>query len=200
VNVKFPLAGAALALALAFGATGAQAATNLLTNGDFETGDATGWTVTGVDVGVVGSGFDGMNAESGNYFMALGTVGVPGTISQTVSDTAGQALVLNYYYMSSGNAPSSFAADWDGVQIAGSAVSDAPASGYVDYQFNVTATGSDTLTFLERDDPAFDALDNVSLTPTAAVPEPATWAMLILGVAMVGFTARRRREGFALAA
>jgi hypothetical protein len=34
----------------------------------------------------------------------------------------------------------------------------------------------------------------------AAVPEPATWAMLILGVAMIGFAARRRNEATALAA
>jgi hypothetical protein len=31
------------------------------------------------------------------------------------------------------------------------------------------------------------------------VPEPATWAMLILGVAMIGFAARRRRDGVAVA-
>jgi hypothetical protein len=35
---------------------------------------------------------------------------------------------------------------------------------------------------------------------TIAVPEPATWSMLILGVAMIGFAARRRREGIAAAA
>jgi hypothetical protein len=33
-------------------------------------------------------------------------------------------------------------------------------------------------------------LDNIKVT---AVPEPATWAMLITGFAFVGFTARRRR-------
>jgi hypothetical protein len=32
-----------------------------------------------------------------------------------------------------------------------------------------------------------------------AVPEPATWAMAILGVAMIGFAARRRRGTFAFA-
>jgi hypothetical protein len=34
----------------------------------------------------------------------------------------------------------------------------------------------------------------------AAVPEPATWAMLIFGVAMIGLAARRRSAGPALAA
>jgi opacity protein-like surface antigen len=33
-----------------------------------------------------------------------------------------------------------------------------------------------------------------------AVPEPATWAMLLLGVGMIGFAARRRREGVAIVA
>jgi hypothetical protein len=39
-----------------------------------------------------------------------------------------------------------------------------------------------------------------SMITTSAVPEPATWAMLILGVAMIGLTIRRRREAMALAA
>lgn len=34
----------------------------------------------------------------------------------------------------------------------------------------------------------------------AAVPEPSTWAMLILGVAMIGVAIRRRNEGVAVAA
>jgi hypothetical protein len=37
-------------------------------------------------------------------------------------------------------------------------------------------------------------------TVAARVPEPSTWAMLILGVAMIGFAARRRNEGVGLAA
>jgi PEP-CTERM motif len=42
-----------------------------------------------------------------------------------------------------------------------------------------------------------------SITPTAAVPEPSTWAMMILGFAGVGFMAYRRSrkdQGLALAA
>jgi hypothetical protein len=36
--------------------------------------------------------------------------------------------------------------------------------------------------------------------PFGGVPEPSTWAMLIAGVAMIGFAARRRTAGLALAA
>nr|WP_229262497.1 PEPxxWA-CTERM sorting domain-containing protein [Duganella radicis] len=39
--------------------------------------------------------------------------------------------------------------------------------------------------------PPFSLLDGVSLT--AAVPEPETWAMLGLGLGLIGFTARRRK-------
>jgi len=37
-------------------------------------------------------------------------------------------------------------------------------------------------------------LDFDTATPTAGIPEPATWAMLISGFGLVGFAARRRRE------
>jgi hypothetical protein len=41
----------------------------------------------------------------------------------------------------------------------------------------------------------YAALDNVNFTEfTAAVPEPSTWAMMILGFAGVGFMAYRRRN------
>ena len=46
--------------------------------------------------------------------------------------------------------------------------------------------------------------DAISLTPggvlTPAVPEPSTWAMMILGFAGVGFVAYRRKKNFALGA
>ncbi len=43
--------------------------------------------------------------------------------------------------------------------------------------------------------------DNVSLdlAPTAAVPEPATWAMMIVGFAMIGATLRRRSTAVSFA-
>ena len=38
------------------------------------------------------------------------------------------------------------------------------------------------------------AIDNLSINATPAVPEPATWAMMILGMGAVGFAMRRSRK------
>lgn len=40
-------------------------------------------------------------------------------------------------------------------------------------------------------------LDNVMMAANAAVPEPGTWALMILGFGAAGATLRRRRAGFA---
>ena len=188
-------AGAAAALATLLAATGAQATTNLLTNGDFETGDFSGWNVSASFTGVSTAPFDSLYAESGTYFAALGAVGCCGSVSQTITDTPGQSLLLTYYHMSDGATPNYLEADWNGVQIPASVIVDAGdqrGSGYVLYSFRVAATGVDTLTFLEQNDPAYDALDNVSLT---AVPEPATWAMMLIGFAGGCASLRRGRRG-----
>ncbi|MCK1638168.1 PEP-CTERM sorting domain-containing protein [Bradyrhizobium sp. 157] len=62
------------------------------------------------------------------------------------------------------------------------------------------ANGINTLTFQIQDfgPPLAFRVDNISGTAdvlTAAVPEPSTWAMMILGFAGVGFVACRRRKG-----
>ena len=69
---------------------------------------------------------------------------------------------------------------FDTVNVAG--------SGITDLQINNNTGGADYIFGVGE------------LTYTGAVPEPATWAMLILGVAMIGFATRRQREGAALAA
>ena len=43
-------------------------------------------------------------------------------------------------------------------------------------------------------------VDNIVVSAVAAVPEPSTWAMMILGFAGVGFMAYRRRKSAAIAA
>lgn len=74
-------------------------------------------------------------------------------------------------------------------------------TGWQQQTFTYTATStSEVLSFLAngtpQGQPPFSVLDGVSLQ---AVPEPATWAMMLLGVGGMGAVARRRRS-FAVAA
>ena len=55
----------------------------------------------------------------------------------------------------------------------------------------VTGTGNDVFSFGFQNVPGFFGLDNLSLT---AVPEPSTWAMMIVGFGLVGAAARRRKS------
>ena len=171
-------------------------AVSLIDNGGFETGDFTGWNVAADATGVEPSGFAGYTSHSGNFFAALGNVGGDGTIAQTITDTTGQDYVLTYFLASKADNPSDFYVQWDGVTLAGSAVSN-PDSGqdYMEYSFLVAGTGSDTLTFFERDDPSYMALDDVALTtPVAATPLPAGLPLLATGLGGLGLLGWRRKR------
>ncbi|MFN7174747.1 MAG: PEPxxWA-CTERM sorting domain-containing protein [Thermaurantiacus tibetensis] len=58
----------------------------------------------------------------------------------------------------------------------------------------VVPAGGAKLSFHVRDDSPANNRGGVSLAIAGAVPEPATWAMLIAGFGLVGAAARRRRQ------
>jgi hypothetical protein len=197
---RLSITAADLAVCLGFAS---QASANLLVNGSFETGDFTGWTVNaGATVVQQSGGLGGYSAEDGNYYAALGNVGLPlGTVSQSFTTTAGDSYTLTYYLASNGTTPNEFRTDINGTTYFDQTnISTQP---YTLYTYTFTATGSSsTLTFYERDDPNYLALDNVSvnLAPvTAVVPEPSTLhpaglaALLSLGYAWRQGRHRRRR-------
>ena len=173
------------AMAAALAGTGAQAA-NLLTNGSFETGDFTGWQTAGGASYVEPSGFAGYSAQDGNYFVALGK-GI--VISQNFSDVAGQSYRFSFYLAGSGEGARAFKALLDSNTVV--RINPLLAQPYTLYSVDFTGTGRDYITFVGGTgiDGAYDALDNASVV---AVPEPASWALMLAGVSVLGASLRRR--------
>jgi hypothetical protein len=185
---------AACVASLTIAAFGAHAATNLITNGSFETGDFTGWTEGGnfVDTFVVTDVFAYYSgAEDGSFYGVLGPIGSDATLSQTFSDTSGETLAISFWVNAVGDDPSDFSATFDGTTLF-SAVDLSTGDAWEQVTVDVIGTGSDTLLFTFRDDPAYIALDNVSVV--AGVPEPAAWALMLTGFAGLGLALRRRTK------
>ncbi len=192
--------GVAVAAALMVGA-GQVNGNNLVQNGGFETGDFTDWTVmghggteiNGTGLYVEPNGYGGAQGEaygahSGNYYCYFGPIGGDSTVSQSVTDTLGTPYQLAYWVAGNGTGPSNLEVYWNNLLVSGIS-SPIPNQPYTQYMVDVTGTGLDTLEFGMRNDPAADALDDVTLT---AVPEPASLALV--GIATIGLLRRQRRK------
>ncbi len=183
-------------------------ADNIVVNGGFETGDFSGWATQGNFVLVAGGknygGFDfgGHGAHGGTYFAALGTVSSLGSISQTLATVAGQTYTLDFFVAGDGGSPNELKVNWGGTVVFDQ--TGIPNQGYVEHKLQLTATGPSTkLTFWERNDPGYLALDDVSVTgpgangqgETPTSPEPASLALFgVGGLAMFGYARLRRRK------
>lgn len=192
---------------------------SLILNGSFESGtdpgsfsplnagdstSLTGWTVASGNVDYIGTYW---TASNGSRSLDLNGL-VPGSISQTFSGlVAGQTYVVSFDLAGNpagGPQPKLITVSTDEAVFNASFNSSSTSLGSMGWKpesFTFVAAGtSDTLTFAsnttgfsgnETYPTAFGpALDNVSVAP---VPEPATWAMMIIGFAGVGFLAYRRR-------
>jgi len=218
----------------------------LLVNGNFETGDYTGWT-TSTQAGSAGSlnidtpgtttpisgGATAPNASGGSYYSVTDQTG-PGAYSLTQLFTvAAGTTSLNLSF-------EMFANNYDGVVFVDPAGLDytaqpnqharvdlltagadpfstspadvianfylgsdpvAGANPYTSYSFDIlsliTPGQSYQVRFGEVDNQLFFnmGVDNVSiLATTGAVPEPATWAMMLFGFGAIGVAMRTRRR------
>ncbi|HXR06513.1 MAG TPA: choice-of-anchor tandem repeat GloVer-containing protein [Candidatus Acidoferrum sp.] len=148
-----------------------RALLTLVQNGGFETGDFTGWALSGdTSYTIVDDGSQpGITPYSGNYEAALGTTSALGYLTQRLPTLAGASYLLSFWLISpDGMTPNEFMVSWDGNTLFDQ--TNLAAFGWTNFQFVVTATGgSADLRFGFRDDPSYLGLDDVSVASQPSI-------------------------------
>jgi len=170
--MKTSISSCFIAFGLLFLATaGSTSADNLIINGDFETGDFTGWTVTPAPSGseiFVDHG-PGPDTTFGAFFGAIGSDF--DSISQTFATTPGAFYTLTFFYQVTNlgmpiPAHNGFDVLWNGVSVGGGLFPQFDVNpGFIAPTFHLQATSAfTTVQFNGRNAPSFDFLDDVSVT------------------------------------
>ena len=213
-----------LAVAALMVAGSAQAATNLVTNGSFESGLAD-WTIVGTETqgfppvaitygdaapypnGAFGEAVPADNSVSlspdpvgtrAAYFVSDFSAGQG--LQQTVYLTPGKYQVgFSYYAPANGYAninDAAFSANIAGDALVNTMVSANPPTTWLNFSgtTKITNPGFYNVSFLFTTNG--DPAKDVVIDRVyiSAVPEPEAWALLVAGFAMVGFSARRRKH------
>jgi PKD repeat protein len=141
----------------------------LVLNGDFETGDFTGWTMSGdTSDTFVDNGSVITPPYSETYAAALGESTL-GYLSQTLSTTAGASYLLSFWFENPYQDPGEFLVSWNGNTLLD--IMNPDANNWTNMQFMVSATGTNTiLQFGFQDDTDWLALDDISVLPAQAQP------------------------------
>ena len=167
-----------------------SARANLITNGGFETGDFSGWTVFGPDNAVVGP-TPFTSPHSGN-FQAIFGFG-DNSISQNVTTTPGSSYVITFWLAANvreGGSPS-ISVNWGGSNIFSESFT--TPSGYTEHTFTVNASSPATQLQFQFSSIFGNVfyLDDISVT-RAGVPDGGSTVSL-LGLALFGVTVLRRK-------
>jgi hypothetical protein len=143
-----------------------------LQNGGFETGDTTGWVLTGDGGGddFVDTGAN-ITPHSGKYVAVFGETNGLAYLSQTIPTIAGRSYLLSLWLNSSyhspgkgGTTPNEFSVSWNGATLFDQ--TNVGVVNWTNLQFVVNATGSNTVLQIGgRDVPWYLGLDDVTVTP-----------------------------------
>jgi MYXO-CTERM domain-containing protein len=195
----------AAAALVSLGAAGARAA-NIVQDPGFEagpSGNGAFWTFSNWRTGPVDT-----PVNSGLYDASTGCVGAScvdptsshaAFVSQALSTVAGQHYDLSFWFGGDA-APDELKVLWGAntvLDLQGAQIVSNAGSGETLYTVaHLFATGPSTvLAFFGRQDPGYDGLDDVSVTPSVSgVPEPPAWGFMMLGLLGAGAALRGRRS------
>jgi hypothetical protein len=167
---------------------------------DFDTPGTTPVTIGGgvITTGTTSGLFAQPFGSSGNYYSVGPSTSSPGTIDLSSFGDIFAISILwgsidTYNTLEFIDSVGNVIADFTGTEIVAPANGDQsnPATNRV-VQFNFGGGDESLVAGIRLTSPqnAFE-LDNIAVNP---VPEPATWAMMLLGFGAVGFAMRRRRR------
>ncbi|THD63455.1 PEPxxWA-CTERM sorting domain-containing protein [Phenylobacterium sp.] len=193
-------------------------------SGDYSIGSTqiTGWTVinndgsttdNGHNIIWIGNGAYGLYTPFGNDFLDLtGTTDQTpfSGVSQTLTTVSGQSYALTFDLGAQGSsgifggpisATASAGSTSDTFSFDGASGTNANGTFWTPETLNFTATSTSTvISIVGNTGQEFIGLDNVSVATAGGVPEPASWALMLVGFGGLGAALRgsRRKQAHAV--